>query len=345
MVAGRRNTQIAHAKAAAARAPSKSVYTDPSYLDLPPLEPHHRAASLDWQKDFGHILNSSELLTQQQEEHTKAITGQQDAPADAGQHRQLPRKRRSRTPTASSAARAGCRAIAGAAAESGPWIASEPARGLPQDFEMTLAPPFPGRPPAAPRRARFRNNWPAALALFLIGAPRRSPPAAGRCPFWAAGALAALLAATLVVHAWGRHTGGLLVAPAIALLVLMNVFPLLWSFGLTFFSYRTNRAWPPSWVGLENYAKVLTDAEVWDRLHNTVIMVILTVTAQMVVGFLLALLFAKQFPAPARAPDPGADADDACPSSRSAPSSAITTIRPSGWSRRRCACSPASPSS
>ncbi|MDQ0475283.1 carbohydrate ABC transporter permease [Labrys wisconsinensis] len=161
---------------------------------------------------------------------------------------------------------------------------------------MTLAPPLP-RPSLLRRLAEPRwNNWPAALALFLIGAPLAItllPPAVS---FWAAGALAALLCATLVVHAWGRHTGGLLVAPAIALLVLMNVFPLLWSFGLTFFSYRTNRARPPSWVGLENYAKVLTDAEVWDRLHNTVIMVILTVTTQMVVGFLLALLFAKQFP-------------------------------------------------
>ena len=41
---------------------------------------------------------------------------------------------------------------------------------------------------------------------------------------------------------WGRYIGGLLVAPALALLFLMNVFPLLWSFGLSFFNYRSNRA-------------------------------------------------------------------------------------------------------
>ena len=37
------------------------------------------AGSLDWQKDFWHVPEFFELLTEQQEEYTKAITGQQDA--------------------------------------------------------------------------------------------------------------------------------------------------------------------------------------------------------------------------------------------------------------------------
>ena len=37
------------------------------------------AESLDWQKDFWHIPEFFELLTEQQEQYTKAITGQQDA--------------------------------------------------------------------------------------------------------------------------------------------------------------------------------------------------------------------------------------------------------------------------
>ena len=36
-------------------------------------------ASMDWQKDVWHIPEFFELLTQQQEEFDKAITGQQDA--------------------------------------------------------------------------------------------------------------------------------------------------------------------------------------------------------------------------------------------------------------------------
>ena len=145
---------------------------------------------------------------------------------------------------------------------------------------------------AAPRW----DNWRAALLLVGVGMPLAIallPPALS---FWVSAALCALLAVALIANAWGRYTGGLLVTPALALLFLMNIFPLLWSFGLSFFSYRANRAKAPTWVGLDNYAKVLTDPDIWDRLHNTVIMVIMTVSIQMTVGFLLALLFAKQFP-------------------------------------------------
>src|SRR5437588_848051 len=85
------------------------------------------------------------------------------------------------------------------------------------------------------------SNWPAGLILLIVGMPvaiAALPPAAS---FWASAALCALLAATLIANAWGRYTGGLLVTPALALLFMMNVFPLLWSFGLSFFSYRANR--------------------------------------------------------------------------------------------------------
>ena len=140
------------------------------------------------------------------------------------------------------------------------------------------------------------NNWPGALVLLAFGMPLAIDVLPVPAAFVVSAALAALLAATLIINAWGRYTGGLLVTPALALLFLMNIFPLLWSFGLSFFAYRANRAKPPVWVGLDNYAKVLSDPDVWDRLHNTVIMVIMTVTVQMIAGFLLAVLFSKQFP-------------------------------------------------
>lgn len=154
-------------------------------------------------------------------------------------------------------------------------------------------------PPSKPLGRFFEmrwSNWPAALALFVIGLPVSIALFPPNISLWVSAALAALLAATVIVNAWGRYTGGLLVAPALALLFIMNIFPLLWSFGLSFFSYRANRAKAPSWVGLENYEKVFNDPDIWDRLHNTVIMVIMTVSLQMTVGFLLAVLFSKRFP-------------------------------------------------
>ena len=140
------------------------------------------------------------------------------------------------------------------------------------------------------------NNWQGALIVFVIGMAVAIASLPPQVSFWVSSALAALFAVTLIANAWGQYIGGLLVTPALALLFLMNIFPLLWSFGLSFFCYKANRARAPTWVGLDNYANVLTDPEVWDRLHNTIILVIMTVSLQMVVGFLLALLFSKQFP-------------------------------------------------
>ena len=72
-----KDAQISFAKAGGQSA-LKSVYTDPAYVTFRPWN-RTWAASLDWQKDFWHIPEFFELLTQQQEEFTKAVTGQQDA--------------------------------------------------------------------------------------------------------------------------------------------------------------------------------------------------------------------------------------------------------------------------
>ena len=152
-------------------------------------------------------------------------------------------------------------------------------------------------PGALPRILELRaDNWVLAFIIALIisiAAMAWLPPAAS---FWVALAAWILAAASAVYNAWGRYIGGLLVAPAIALLFLMNIFPLMWSLGLSFFSYRANRARAPVFVGFENYANILTDPVVWQRLQTTAVLVIATVSVQMVVGFLLAFLFAKQFP-------------------------------------------------
>ena len=93
-----------------------------------------------------------------------------------------------------------------------------------------------------------------------------------------------------------ERRGPLLVAPAIAVLFVMNIFPLLWSFGLSFFNYRANRLTEPSFVGLRNFERVLTDDDVWERFQTTALIVGSSVLLQLVVGFLLALLFAREFP-------------------------------------------------
>ncbi len=144
------------------------------------------------------------------------------------------------------------------------------------------------------------HNWKLAILVGLIVSIISMFALPASASFWITGAMAALVAAAFVVNAYRRHYyGGLLVAPAIAVLFVMNIFPLLWSLGLSFFAYQSNQQ-TIRFVGLTNYIKVLTDSlkapENWANLTNTAMFVVLTVTAQMIVGFLLALMFAKQFP-------------------------------------------------
>jgi multiple sugar transport system permease protein len=144
------------------------------------------------------------------------------------------------------------------------------------------------------------DNWKLAILAGLVVSIISMMALPASISFWIVGAMVAAVAAAFTVNAFRKHYyGGLLVAPAIAVLFVMNIFPLLWSLGLSFFAYQSNQQ-TIRFVGLNNYIRVLTDdlkaPENWANLVNTGMFVVLTVAAQMIVGFLLALLFAKQFP-------------------------------------------------
>ncbi len=158
----------------------------------------------------------------------------------------------------------------------------------------TTAQPVPGFTEFA------ADNWRLAIAVGLAVSILAMLALPAVASFWITGAMVALVGAAFAVNAYRRHYyGGLLVAPAVAVLFVMNIFPLLWSLGLSFFAYQSNQQ-SIRFVGLNNYIKVLTNdiaaPDNWAALTNTAMFVVFTVSAQMITGFLLALLFAKTFP-------------------------------------------------
>src|SRR5262245_50691694 len=60
------------------------------------------------------------------------------------------------------------------------------------------------------------------------------------------------------------------ITPTMALLLAINVFPLIWTIQLSFTNYRANR---PNAVardmGLENYRAILTDPDIWAAMQAT----------------------------------------------------------------------------
>jgi multiple sugar transport system permease protein len=87
------------------------------------------------------------------------------------------------------------------------------------------------------------------------------------------------------------------IAPALAVLCVINALPLLWSIGVSFFHFRADHlSTPPRFLGFGNYLDLITDPDIWEHFVNTGAMIGLSVSIQLVVGALLAFLFHRRFP-------------------------------------------------
>jgi len=93
-----------------------------------------------------------------------------------------------------------------------------------------------------------------------------------------------------------RAIAWLFIAPTIVLLLAINIFPLIWTIRLSFTNYRANR--PNAAVenvGIENYARILGDEDVWIAMQATAQFVFWTILLQTVIGFALAWLVDRKF--------------------------------------------------
>ncbi len=86
------------------------------------------------------------------------------------------------------------------------------------------------------------------------------------------------------------------IIPTIAFLIVFNIFPLLYSLGFSFTSYRASLTKPAEFIGLGNYRELLSNPDIWKNFVITAQYVVLSVGGQMIVGFGLALLLNRKFP-------------------------------------------------
>lgn len=82
----------------------------------------------------------------------------------------------------------------------------------------------------------------------------------------------------------------LLCTPAVLAMLLVTAYPI--AYALWFSLFRYDLRFPDEWafVGLANYASVLTSGVWWESLANTLIITIGSVSIELVLGMLLALL-------------------------------------------------------
>ncbi len=93
-----------------------------------------------------------------------------------------------------------------------------------------------------------------------------------------------------------RGIAWLFIAPTVALLLAINIFPLIWTVYLSFTNYRSNRPGTEiEWIGLRNYERVLGSEDIWGYLQVTAHFVVWTMLLQVVLGLGLALLINRNF--------------------------------------------------
>jgi multiple sugar transport system permease protein len=92
-----------------------------------------------------------------------------------------------------------------------------------------------------------------------------------------------------------RRIVQLFILPTMILLILMNIFPLLYSLFLSFTDYSVISSDAPIWVGLANYTDILSDPQFYAKFAVTGRYALISVALQTVVGFGLALLLRSKF--------------------------------------------------
>jgi multiple sugar transport system permease protein len=88
-----------------------------------------------------------------------------------------------------------------------------------------------------------------------------------------------------------RRTVFLLVAPAMLVLLVVNVYPFLYALYISAHTFTLGRPKPPRFIGLSNYLDLLEDERFINSLQVSFEFVAIAVAAEFLLGFALAFLF------------------------------------------------------
>jgi multiple sugar transport system permease protein len=92
-----------------------------------------------------------------------------------------------------------------------------------------------------------------------------------------------------------RYFRYLLVAPATFVILLVGLFPFVYTL-LVSFQNITMLEEDTSFQGLANYARLLADSRFWEAIGHTLLFLAVALPAELALGFLLALLFLDEMP-------------------------------------------------
>ena len=86
-----------------------------------------------------------------------------------------------------------------------------------------------------------------------------------------------------------------LIAPAIFLLLVVGLFPLIYSLAVSFMRIDMMNT-DTSFAGLYNYAHLFTDRRLWESLAHTLLITAIALPAELLLGLAMAYLFLERMP-------------------------------------------------
>lgn len=92
-----------------------------------------------------------------------------------------------------------------------------------------------------------------------------------------------------------RNQKWLYTMPAVLFVLLMMVFPILYTVRISFYEWSMSSTTPPKWVGLDNYIALLSDGRFWMTVKQTFVFTFGALIVQTVLGVAIAVLLHREF--------------------------------------------------
>jgi multiple sugar transport system permease protein len=83
--------------------------------------------------------------------------------------------------------------------------------------------------------------------------------------------------------------------PAVLFVLIMMVFPIVYTLRISFYEWSMSATTPPKWVGLSNYMALLTESRFWHAVSNTFYFTFAALILETVLAIAIALLLYRDF--------------------------------------------------
>jgi len=97
------------------------------------------------------------------------------------------------------------------------------------------------------------------------------------------------------LYARQKRLAWFLIAPSVLVVLIIIAYPTIQVFVYSFMKYKLDGVTPPSFVGWDNYAFVLTDPDWWSAVINTLVFTVVSVILESVLGLAIAMVANSKF--------------------------------------------------